>query len=347
MRKSVILFLLTTGFWLPRLGTASTQLTTVQESAKAMSILKSIVPDNPDDFKQLLPEHYAPRDPSFFLSKDDASDYFWIENSLPDLEKEIDQIKKIKHPNRASNADNTPNLTTKERALITKKERDIQPLRRLMAKFNATTHEMATAQGYQLHEGNWYPADTLITREIILRYLEQRQLLDDSKQPESDDIKTLSSGQKHREIKNPTTASRTIALIDTIKEAATVGIALPEFALQGRGGNIEQGINIYRRYLALRKERDTLVSSVRSTYMDWFFTTQKAPPESLYKREANRIQTLGLEKQAIKEAAEMFAQNSKPPLALLWTPETFLEFPAQPRDWGMWESIYRSKHNLN
>jgi murein DD-endopeptidase MepM/ murein hydrolase activator NlpD len=335
-------------FWLLREHTLNTLV------AAADNLQKKLLTTDPDSRINALNdagllEPFLEPKTSSFLDAHDSQRYLEIEHELDQIGDDLGRLgireeglQDVKH---------VPNLTVEQLRHVNQQQQTALPLRRELAALDAKGHKIALERGYSFEDGHLYSAEAMKAREIIQRYLKQRQILVDLGKPHfsQQEIEQFSREQAQllaemepgtrdlnsprldiaQWIRNSTGKFHYSELVKTLLEAAAYGLALPEYALQGDHGDIQQGFEAYEKYHALLRQKAALDQHVEKSFDNWVNVAKQEPPSSLFSTEAVQWQALEAQEQALKTKAEDFVKHSKPLRHLLWNPETFAPQPQQ------------------
>lgn len=337
-------------FWLLREHTLNTLV------AAADGLQKKLLTTDPDsrinalNSAGLLEPFLEPKTSSF-LDAQDSQRYLEIEHELSTIRGEIERTQAEAKAQNGLNIDNTPNMSGEQRKYVGERQRAYKPLRQQHAALDAKGHKIARERGYSFEDGHLYSAEAMKAREIIQRYLKQRQILVDLGKPlfSQQEIEQFTREQAQllteidsatrdlnsprldiaQWVRNSTGKFHYSELVKTLLEAAAYGLALPEYALQGDSGEIQQGFEAYEKYHALLRQKAALDQHVEKSFDNWVNFAKQQPPSSLFSTEAVQWQVLEAQEQALKKKAEEFVKHSKPLRHLLWNPETFAPQPQQ------------------
>jgi murein DD-endopeptidase MepM/ murein hydrolase activator NlpD len=335
-------------FWLLREHTLDTLV------AAADSLQKKLLTTDPDSRINALNdagllEPFLEPKTSSFLDAQNSQRYLEIEHELDRIGADLrrlgireEGLQDVKH---------VPSLTVEQLRHVNQQQQAALPLRRELAALDAKGHKIALERGYSFEGGHLYSAEAMKAREIIQRYLKQRQVfvdlgraffrpeeLDKYQQEYAQIIAELQYANTHRtpprrDVEQWLLQSRGqfhySELVKTLLEAAAYGLALPEYALQGDSGDIQQGFEAYEKYHALLRQKAALDQHVEKSFDNWVNVAKQQPPSSLFTTEAVQWQALEAQEQALKKKAEDFVKHSKPLRHLLWNPETFAPQPQQ------------------
>ncbi|MEE3506241.1 MULTISPECIES: LysM peptidoglycan-binding domain-containing protein [unclassified Pseudomonas] len=335
-------------FWLLREHTLNTLV------AAADSLQKKLLTTNPDsrinalNDAGLLEPFLEPKTNSF-LDAQDSQRYLEIEHELGQTGRDLGRLgireeglQDVKH---------VPSLTVEQLRHVNQQQQAALPLRRELAALDAKGHKIGLERGYSFEDGHLYSAEAMKAREIIQRYLKQRQILVDLGKPHfsQQEIEQFSREQAQllteidsatrdltsprldiaQWVRNSTGKFHYSELVKTLLEAAAYGLALPEYALQGDNGDIQHGFEEYEKYHAWLRQKAALDQHVEKSFDNWVNVAKQQPPSSLFTTEAVQWQALEAQEQALKKKAEDFVKRSKPLRHLLWNPETFAPKPQQ------------------
>ncbi|MEA9976202.1 MULTISPECIES: LysM domain-containing protein [unclassified Pseudomonas] len=335
-------------FWLLREHT----LNTLVEAADDLK--KKLLTSDPDsrvsalNDADLLEPFLEPKTSSF-LDAQDSQRYLQIEHELEQIGHDLGRfgvreegLQDVKH---------VPNLTVEQLKHVNQQQQAALPLRRERAVLDARGHKIALERGYSFEGGHLYSAEATRARDIIQRYLKQRQVFIDQGKAHFSPAELEKYQQEYTEIiaelqyanAHRTEPRRDVELwllqsrgqfhycelVKTLLEAAAYGLALPEYALQGDHGNIEQGFEAYEKYHALLRQKAALNQHVEKSFDNWVDVAKQQPPSSLFTTEAVQWQALDAQEQALKKQAEAFVKHSSPQRHLLWNPESFTPQPQQ------------------
>jgi murein DD-endopeptidase MepM/ murein hydrolase activator NlpD len=336
-------------FWLLREHT----LPTLIEAADDLK--KKLLTSDPDSRISALNnagllEPFLEPKASSFLDAQDSQRYLQIEHELTVIQAEIEKVQTHTTAQNGTNIDNTPPVSSEQLRMTGERQRD-QTLRREFAVLDTKAHKIALERGYKFKDGHLYSAEALKAREIIQRYLKQRQtLLDEgAKHFSQQEIEQLSHDHAtllaelespRREftprlpdtaewLRSSTTKFHYSELVKTLLEAAAYGLALPEYALKADNEGIQQGFKEYEEYHTWLRQKAALEQSVQASVENWINVAKQQPPSSLFNAEEEQWRALEPKEQELKKKAEDFVQNAKPVRHLLWNPETFAPQPQQ------------------
>jgi hypothetical protein len=337
-------------FWLLREHTLNKLV------AAADDLKKNLLTTDPDSRINALNdagllEPFLEPKASSFLEAPESQRYLEIERTLTNIRSRIERTQAEAKEQNGVNIDNTPHVSSEQSRLIGECQRDYHTLQRELAALDAKGHTVARDRGYRFENGHLYSAEALRAREIIQRYLKQRQKLLDVGTPHfsEQDIKQFTQEQDQwRAQADPANhafirSERDIAewvrhstgkfhyseLVKTLLEAAAYGLALPEYALKGDNEDIQEGFRKYEEYHNWLRTKAKLDKGVEASFNHWANVTKQAPPSSLFAQEEDHWRALEAKEADLKKAAEDFVNRSQPRRHLLWNPEQFAPQPQQ------------------
>ncbi len=235
-----------------------------------------------------------------------------------------------------------------------KKYRQLQALHSEWKKLSHIAETEAKRQGYIIEDGTLFTPEAIKAREIVQTYLKARaKLLDDKGQLSTfsdEDIADVlqvttklkqnldtclfeCNAQLHvyRAMKTEQTAKFAYPeYLDAILKAADYGIALPEFALS-QDGNIKNGVEAIKNYLALQLEQTQTKQRLFDKYEAWIKASGEntKAPDSLVAVERAEWNKLQGKLEAKKHEAEQNVNSTVPRRHLLWEPEQFKPAPVE------------------
>ncbi|WP_297846551.1 LysM domain-containing protein [Pseudomonas sp.] len=337
-------------FWLLREHT----LPTLIEAADDLK--KKLLTSDPDSRISALNnagllEPFLEPKVSSFLDAQDSQRYLQIEYELTVIRAEIEKVQTPTTAQNGTNIDNTPHVSPEQLRMTGERQRDDEKLSREFAALDTKAHKIALKRGYKFKDDRLYSAEALKAREIIQRYLKQRQtLLDEgAKHFSPQEIEQLS--QDHAtllaELESPsreftsrlpdtaewlrssTTKFHYSELVKTLLEAAAYGLALPEYALKADNEGIQQDFKKYEEYHSWLRQKTAVEQSAQASVENWINVAKQQPPSNLFNAEQEQWRALESKEQELKRKAKDFVQNAKPGRHLLWNPETFVPQPQQ------------------
>lgn len=285
---------------------------------------------------------------SSFLDGPDSQRYLQAEYDLARTNGDLEQIgvgkKGLTDPAKI------PNFSIDQLKHVNQQQQSVLTLRRELNLLAAKGNGIALQRGYKFENGHLYSSEALKAREIIQRYLTQRQKLLDlgNKHFSQEEIEKFTSehaallAEMKTENLNHSLPSDAVQwvhtsrrqfhyseLIKTLLEAAAYGLALPEYALTGENEDIQTGFQDYDEYHSLLRQKAALEQRVQTSFEHWINVAKQQPPSSLFKAEEVDWRKLETQERKLKKKAEDFVKNTKPVRHLLWNPETFAPQPQQ------------------
>jgi len=280
---------------------------------------------------------------SSFLDARDSQRYLELEHELDRIGNDLGRLgireaglQDVRH---------VPNLTVEQLRYINQQQQAALPLRRELNLLDAKGTKVALDRGYSFENGQLFSVEAMKAREIIQRYLRQRQaFVELGKQRFSPEELAAYEEEYTRVIAEIQYAfaqgiepRRDVELwlaqakgklvyselTKTLLEAAAYGLALPEYALKGDNQDIKQGFEKYEEYHGWLRAKAALENGVEASFNHWANVSKQAPPSSLFAREEDQWRALEAKEAELKKTAEQFVNRSQPRRHLLWNPETF------------------------
>ncbi|RON48033.1 hypothetical protein BK666_10180 [Pseudomonas frederiksbergensis] len=222
-------------------------------------------------------------------------------------------------------------------------------------KLKSAAVTIAKKKGYAYESGSLYSPKALSARAGVHKYLKAREellkekdlatlgsaelaplLAEDKKR--LDEIATcglnnklpLCTYMRDQETQRLKRKATYVAYLDSIKDVAQYGIALPEFALiPAAGASVEGGVDLFKQYLALEKKQTEVNERLSKKYKGWIEASgrQAKAPANLVSAERTEWDRLQVDKDKLRLQAEKNMETATVRRYLLWEPEQFQPKP--------------------